>query len=320
MRAELIEDGGLGASSQDFFRSPEYLAATGTSHTLTLTGADGLFVAPLEVRRIDGAPDRRDAISPYGYPGILAAGGPEDSGQGTRARFDSEVVDWSATGLVSIFFRHRLGAEPLFVGATERATVQISDPELPRKSRMSDRQQIRKNHRAGLTVRWLPGPEVSEHERTSFVQAYTETMTRTGASTGYYFDETYFEQVLSSPLSWLFLAESPEGEVAAASIAVRSDGMIHYFLSGTADRHLRGAPMKNVLAEMTDFAWERSLPLNLGGGITVGDRLEEFKRGFANRQEPWRTSEVVCDHDAYARLSKGGTAAGSFFPAYRVPS
>ena len=60
------------------------------------------------------------------------------------------------------------------------------------------------------------------------------------------------------------------------------------------------------------------IPLNLGGGIRRGDPLEEFKRGFANREEPWHTSEIICDRTAYERLSSGHEADVGFFPAYRA--
>jgi hypothetical protein len=75
--------------------------------------------------------------------------------------------------------------------------------------------------------------------------------------------------------------------------------------------------MKNVVTALVDFAERRGLPLNLGGGIAPGDPLEEFKRGFANRTEAWRTSEIVCDAAAYERLT-AGRDAGCFFPAYRA--
>jgi hypothetical protein len=76
--------------------------------------------------------------------------------------------------------------------------------------------------------------------------------------------------------------------------------------------------MKNLVAALVELAAERGMPLNLGGGITRGDRLEEFKRGFANRDQPWHTSEIVCDSRGYAKLS-GGRGSGRYFPAYRAP-
>ena len=117
--------------------------------------------------------------------------------------------------------------------------------------------------------------------------------------------------------TWLALVSAPDGVPAAASVAVDSDGYLHYYLSGSADSHLRDSPMKNVLAGLIELAAEQGLPLNLGGGIVRGDRLEEFKRGFANREQPWLTSEIVCDPRAYTRLA-AARDAGDFFPAYRA--
>jgi hypothetical protein len=74
--------------------------------------------------------------------------------------------------------------------------------------------------------------------------------------------------------------------------------------------------MKSVVAELIELAADLGMPLNLGGGITRGDRLEEFKRGFANREIAWHTSEIVCDPERYEALSAGRVSAG-FFPAYR---
>ena len=45
---------------------------------------------------------------------------------------DPSAVDFSATGLVSLFIRHRLGPPPL-AGTTERTLVQLADPALPPK-------------------------------------------------------------------------------------------------------------------------------------------------------------------------------------------
>jgi hypothetical protein len=299
--AELLGDGGEAAASEEFFRSRPFFDAEGVTHTLRIGG----LVAPVIVREIPGGEGLRDAISPYGYPGLEAP-------EGVDA--DPAQVDFGPTGLVSVFIRHRLGAPPL-AGTTERSQVQIADPELPRKSRASDRQQIRRNQRRGVSVELLPGPESGAAQRAGFLAAYTETMRRAAAGERYLFDREYFDRILSSPRSWLCLASEPGSELAAGSIATFSDGALHYYLSGTADRYLGDSPMKNVVAALVDFAEERRLPLNLGGGIEPGDALEEFKRGFANRVEPWHTSEIVGDAEAYERLSPNGEAG--FFPAYR---
>ncbi len=327
-RAELIEDGGASAAGTEFFRTPQFLAAEGATHTLRIEAEETELVAPLVVRPIDGGPER-DAVSPYGYPGLaLPAPGLGDllPGNGSGPvrpppredevpAIDPATIDFSATGLVSIFLRHRLTG-PTLAAATARNVVQIADPELPRKSRPSDRRQVRRNFDAGYAVRIVRGTFTEAEDRAAFLDVYEQTMRRTAAAGHYFFGAGYFDRILEAEGSWLALTEAPDGQVAAASIAAASDGFLHYYLSGSADSHLGDSPMKNIVSSLVEHAEELGLPLNLGGGIRPGDALEEFKRGFANRTEQWRTSEIVCDPEKYRQLSAGHPGS-SFFPLYR---
>lgn len=314
--AELLADRGEAAAGEEFFRSRPFFDAEGVTHTLGIVGDDCELLAPLIVREIDGGPER-DGVSPYGYPGLVRASDIHHTGGGSMsdARLDPALVDFSDTGLVSVFVRHILAVPPL-LGTTERNVVQIADPDLPPKSRPSDRNQINKNVRNGYELQLTPGPQTTATERAGFVAAYEQTMRRAGAAERYFFGAAYFDRILESERTWLASARAPDGAVAAASIAARSDGFLHYYLSGSADSHLRDSPMKNVVASLVELSSEQGLPLNLGGGLAPGDRLEEFKRGFANRALSWQTSEIVCDEAAYERLSAGRARTG-FFPAYR---
>ena len=325
-RAELIEDQGEAASSDEFFRSPQFLEAEGVTHTLRIDAEHLELVAPLIARTIGDGPER-DAISPYGYPGLVEGGrggarrslpavAPAGSPP-TSLALTPDPIDFSATGLVSVFLRHTLGEAPL-AGARERNVVQIADPALPPKSRGSDRNQINKNLRRGYELDLVPGPQSTAEQRAGFLAAYEQTMRRTSAAERYFFSAAYFERIFEFSRSWLVLAKAPDGATAAASIAAVSDGYLHYYLSGSTDAHLRDSPMKNVVARLVELAGELELPLNLGGGISPGDRLEEFKRGFANRELPWCTSELVCDPAAYERLAAAHPSTGDFFPAYRA--
>jgi Acetyltransferase (GNAT) domain len=325
--ATLLEDRGEAAAGAEFFRSREFLDAEGATHTLRIESEEGVLVAPLVVREIEGN-SRRDAISPYGYPGLVGGEGqgyplPDPLASlalsvrtGIPLPLDPAAIDFSETGLVSVFLRHTLGPSPL-MGATERNVVQIADPELPVKSRASDRRQVRRNLEAGYELELVPGPETTPDQRAGFLDVYEQTMRRTDAAPHYFFGAAYFERILEADRIWLVLATGPGGDIAAASIAAVSDGYLHYYLSGSADSHLRAAPMKNVVTRLVEHATELGLPLNLGGGISPGDALEEFKRGFANRRQAWLTSELICDEGAYAELRAGRPRDG-FFPAYRA--
>lgn len=253
-----------------------------------------------------------DAVSPYGYPGGAV-------GEGTGAPPDPGSIDWSPTALVSVFVRERLGADPCLAGGTLRSVVQIHDPARDRRLRARFAEQIRRNARLGYRVETTPGPDSSADQRSTFHSIYTETMERAGATERYFFDDRYLSGVLAFERSWLVLCLDPDGAPAAGAIAGLSDGLLHYYLGGTAGSRLRHSPFKNVVESMIRLADELGLPLNLGGGIRAGDGLEDFKRGFANAELPFHTHEIVCDRAAYDCLSRD-RAETDFFPAYRAPA
>jgi hypothetical protein len=143
-------------------------------------------------------------------------------------------------------------------------------------------------------------------------------MRRAEAAERYFYPASYFEAILAFERSWLILA-AQGSEIVAGAIAALSDGVLHYYLGGTADAHLDASPFKNVVVRMMDLADELEAPLNLGGGVTPGDGLESFKRGFANAELPFFTHELVLDEAEYECLSAGKGTEG-FFPAYRAPS
>jgi hypothetical protein len=305
VKATLIADGGAAASEDDnFFRSPAFLDAESATHTIDVGG--GALRLPVIVRSIEGT-DRVDAISPYGYPGASGAyGEPVDPGQ----------IDWTDTGLVSVFVRDRIG-DPCLAGGTLRNHVHLADGPSGIRKRL--REQIRRNERRGWRVDAIQGPEADGAARSAFERAYAETMARTGATERYLFPSEYFERLLGSERSWLILA-ARENERLAGAIAVASDDYLHYFLGGTAEEALGDSPMKNLFAAMISLGTELGLSLSLGGGLTPGDSLDDFKRGFANGEAPFYTHELVCDQAAYDGLTAGSEPKGSdpaFFPAYR---
>jgi len=309
--AQLIPDEGRSAETDDFFRSRAFYDAEGVSHSLIVGGdGDDELVLPLLVHEIGDA-GLLDAITPYGYPGAAVRGD-------RSSPPDPVALDWSATGLVTIFVRDRIGWDPCFAGGTRRSVVQVHDPRQKRRIRSRFAEQIRQNERMGYNVEVLDGPNTTVEHRLSFHAVYTETMKGVEAAERYFFEADYFKAILEYERSWLFLARSPERATAAGAIVALSDGMLHYFLGGTAEVHRARSPFKNIVAATMDLADEMGVGLNLGGGVKPGDGLEDFKRGFSNAEIPFVTHEIVCDPDAYARLS-AGKESSRFFPAYRAP-
>jgi Acetyltransferase (GNAT) domain len=309
VKARLIEDGGRAASDPaQFFRSPQFLEAEHVTHTLVFEG-DGELHLPVIVRPIEGD-QRRDAVSPYGYPGAAELPGEPA---------DPAAVDWSETGLVSLFVRDRVGERTCLAHGTLRSHVHVA--EGPDGIRKRLREQIRRNERRGWQIEVVSGGNVDRDSLGAFERAYAETMVRTDAAGRYFFSSEHFERLLRSEQSWLLVASPGDiAERVAGAIAVASDGYLHYYLGGTADEALADSPMKNLFAAMIELGNQLGLPISLGGGVKPGDSLDEFKRGFAGSQAPWHTHEVVCDPAAYEELSlrRAPAAPQDFFPAYRA--
>ncbi len=161
-RARLEPDRGAAACGEEFFRCRQFLDAEGVTHTLIVEQGASRAAIPVLVRALEAPPGRVDATSPYSYPGAEVRGEP----------IEPSAIDWSGTGLVSVFVRDRLGEPTALAGARDRSIVLVSDPELPRKSRMSDRQQIRKNEAAGYSIDWFSGPDTDASDRAGFRRVY----------------------------------------------------------------------------------------------------------------------------------------------------
>ena len=210
MRAELVADGGERVLSRDFFRSAEFHSAEGITHSLVVE--DRLAVA-LVVREIPDSDGLLDASSAYGYPGALVRGDP----------LDPADVDWSGTGLVSVFLRDALGRPASLRGATLRSEVHLADPREPHELRSNHARHIRRNERLGYATAEESGPE----GRAAFEQVYSQTMARTDAAERYLYTDEYFERVLASQWAQLLLTRAPDGLDAAGAIVAESDGLLH---------------------------------------------------------------------------------------------
>jgi hypothetical protein len=300
VRAELLEDGGERARSADFFRCAEFQRAEHITHSLVV---EDRFAAGLTVREIPDADGLRDATSAYGYPGAVVAAGPEP--------LDPREVDWSGAGLVAVFLRDSIGGEPCLEGGTLRSEVQLVDPRAEPEVRSTHARHIRRNERLGYAT-------AESADVPAFGELYRQTMVRTEATQRYFFDDDYLAAILTAGRARLLITHAPDGRAAAGAIVAESDGVLHYFLGGTADGLLEHSPFKSTVQAMIELAKELELPLNLGGGLKPGDALEHFKRGFANSSAPFYTHELVCDPDAYERLSAGRDPSSGFFPLYRA--
>ena len=350
MRAELIPASSrrwtqiLDVTRHDFYHLPAYAEMSaasdgGAAVAAVVDDAAGTVLLPLVLRPTPGG--RRDATSPYGYPGPLTTAevGPEF----LSAALWAVVGLLRDEGLVSLFVRLHPILNPTPPVATESidvvrggdtVSIDLTLPldELWRLTRGNHKVQINRARRNGrdavLDEGWTRYRE--------FKQLYRATMERVAATPYYFFDDRYFDALRDALGERLGLwVVDVNGRLATAALFVETCGIVQYHLSGTDPAFAREGLMKLVVDAVRTWARARGdTDLHLGGGVgSAADSLLQFKLGFSRRRCAFHTVRVVIDEAEYDRLvalSRSGTAksdgsppasAGGddgFFPAYRA--
>lgn len=280
-----------------------------------------------------------DAISAYGYPGVVTSARQHDPGAeafalGFQAAL-REALD--SLGVVSLFLRQNPlidtswllcpMADVKTLGPTVAIDLRRPEADQLRDFRKGHRYDVQAARKQGTIVCEAPIPENLD----VFWRIYTETMRRIGADEYYYFSRQYLASLkhhLAGAVK-LFLAEQ-EGNVIGGSLFLLCGNIIQYHLSGVATEFLkcRGGT-KIILDEVR--AWGARYGyhwLHLGGGTgACEDSLFRFKTGFSKLRLPFQSARIVFRPQVYRDLvrlrerwmSNNGyeTPGGDYFPAYR---
>ena len=329
------------APTPDVYYRPGYvrasaLGAGGPGVGLVVEADGGRALVPLVLRTFEGLPFARgerggDAITPYGYGGVL----PLD-GRFAIPPIVGALRAWCAeAGLASVMLRlHPLllqGAWPWAeAGAEYRRHGPTTAIELARWNAAARCvATMRKGHRADLgaarkvlEVRW--GREAPALE--AFRALYDQTMERLGASAAYRFPAAYYELLAGGLGDRLDVALAYAGdEPVAGAIFLADVDHAHYHLSATrSEGRVRGATTL-LVNEGAAWAGARGCKLlHLGGGTAGADALYHFKRGFGGLELEYGFVTLVADPAWYDDLVARRAAAGlppprpGFFPAYRA--
>ena len=248
---------------------------------------------------------RRDAISPYCYPGGAARGRPDRSGARSTSRLP---------GSSRVFLRHRLGEPPLH--RRHRAQRRPGRRPGPAAQDAAQRPPPDPQERGGRLrdLASRPGPEATAADRAGFLTVYERDDARTSTPPTTTSSAPPTSDAARLTATWLVRWPAP-----AATAPPRPSPSAATASSTTTSRQRRRAPPRLADEERSSprrvrrRAGPAAQPRRRGH---PGDGLEEFKRGFANAELPYRTHELICDPGAYAELARGREDDG-FFPLYR---
>ena len=334
----------LSRLDHDFYHLPQYVQLeakrlNATPEAILVEDGEQLFFVPYLVRCCSTLFSEMetpfyDAVSPYGYPGILISHhgrNPDFAAQGLNALRQT----LAERGVSAAFLRMNpilgenfaaLFPKDFFYDSSQTVIVDLepNESELRKQVRRALQQTLKKCSGLGYTAQIVSLLDVID----PFVEIYQQTMDRVQAKDSYYFGRDYFVDLAHLPGVHCCTINSGS-TIVAACVLFECDGLVNTHLGGTRAEFLSSSPF--TMAMFESILWAKSRGnrcLQLGGGVGGReDSLLHFKTGFSDKRKNFHTSRMIIDERKYHQLvSLAAQASGktpeklltsNFFPAYR---
>lgn len=331
----------------DVYYLPAYVRAAAeienSEPVAVVAGPDSCrLLAPLLIRNmsadVNGSSIQwTDACSPYGYGGLLSLSGCQPTG-GDLRRFIDGLRAWCAVrelvcGVVRL---HPLMRQDEWFDTEEQELVRLrirgntaairldewddTGERLygMRKGRRSDLNVARR----ALRVSWSSGADRDAGvylER--FAELYDKSMEARGSGAFYRFPLSYFSRLtslgenLSLALAWL------EDELVGASIFLTGRDYAHYHLAAVNEIGIKHKASTLLVVEGAKWARRRGCKvLHLGGGLSPGDLLEDFKLSFGGHLYRYAYLICIADPVRFEQLSQLSNAPWPYSGAAKASS
>lgn len=272
-----------------------------------------------------------DAITPYGYGGVLFDG--SYTQKDLQNFWESFNMIMKGEGIIDNFVRYHpvLNNAPLardytsVIDLGKTIAIDLSSPDdIWNNMTSKKRGKIRKAEKNGIEIHHGQGLDLFRE----FLPIYNATMEKDEA-TDYYFFEMPFYEAIHEELRdhYEMFYATLEGKIIMMAIMLHCNGQMHYHLSGSLLEYRNLEPNNLLLYKAALWGYEHGLKtLHLGGGVgSADDPLYTFKAGF-NRNSDYQFSigKQIIDLDKYnglVRIKKEENPlfdeSSSFFPLYR---
>jgi len=273
-----------------------------------------------------------DLITPYGYGGPIIVNCIDNISRQKLVQeyYKSFKTYCEANDIVSEFIRFHPILEnhndfkDIYNVQYMRKTLgtNLKDFDDPIQSEFSKkcRNVIRRALRNGITFKIEKNPDKLDE----FKDIYYSTMDRNNANEYYYFDDEYFNNIISNFKENIILVKAIyEEKTIAAGLYFVFNKIIHEHLSGTLNEYLELSPAYILGYAVTLWGKENGYELiHHGGGRSNSehDSLFKFKKKFAKNTEfDFYVGKKVWNIEVYNKLCelKGIDRNTEFFPAYR---
>lgn len=272
-----------------------------------------------------------DATTPYGYGGPLLTAG--DSSKELISGFYSAWSDYCHDNrIIAEFVRFHLHDNIDLRLQYPGDIIHISDNVVCDLASTMDevwmgfdhkvRKNVKRAQSIGLTV---TADAVGEH-LAKFVDIYYKTMKRNKAKDYYYFEPSFFENLVRTlKEQFAFFHVWHDERIIATELVLCSQNYAYSFLGGTLQDFYPMRP--NDLLKFEIIRWCKETGRRvfvLGGGFLPEDGIYRYKKAFAPGSElPFYTGRKVFQADIYSQLvairsqKPEFDADSRFFPLYR---
>lgn len=316
----------------DFYHTWHY-------HSLDNTGLPILFVyseqsdfiaVPLIQREIPES-NYYDLTCVYGYSGPLSNQKMDGIDSTLISNFKKAFLEFLSDGnYVSVFLRlnpfynQQLLLEK-FGGIYDNGQVVVIDLtksiEQHRKNyRHTTWDSIRNSLKKGYYIKEEKGPDAIK----IFREIYNQNMSRIRAADSYFFDDSYYLELLNNTEYDARVFTAYKGDVATSStIAVFTNEIIQLHLIGTRTEYLCDSPAKFLIDSIAQIGCKLEMRYyNLGGGLGFqNDTLFYWKKAFSDLLFDYKSWRYIANPVIYQQLldQKGidKNTEVDFFPLYR---
>jgi hypothetical protein len=301
----------------DIYYQPQFLIAEalmqkGKFEIFTCQLNDAVFIYPYILLPFkDG--NHVDMISPYGYCG------PFCNDESFFEQAESKFIEFAKNkNVVSEFIRYHwlYNNEEKFrfknaVQNIENRNIVVLDTKrdfetIWKESYSStNRNVIRKVEKEGFL--W----DIKKFENSdicTFLTIYNATMKNSGATDFYYFNESYFENLIKNLGPKLrFCTVTKEHVIYGVSLFFISENIVTYYLSGRNVNYPKISATNFLLSKMIEWCTTHKIAyFNLGGGLSndIEDSLFKFKRNFSKELYSFYIGKRIHNVEYYEYLKK----------------
>lgn len=290
----------------------------------------GSVIYPFILRNIKSEIGERlfDIVTPYGYGGPLLIG-KQDVLREFKSKFHNYCIKKNI--VTEVIRLHPLLKNSEYLGdycelqyIRKTTAVDLTTELLGIKGKYSstNKRNIKRANKNGLTP---VSVKKSDDNVKIFSKLYYGTMDRKQASSFYYFDYEFIEELLQdtkfSKTQLLFVYH--EEKVISALIMFTTDKFAHYHLGASDGQYLSLRPNNLLFDFMIECAKEEGCEiLHLGGGYQEDDNLFRYKTSFTNNiNYDFYIGKNVFNLELYNQLIKSigqnTKLKENYFPQYR---